>query len=122
PLTRRDLVLLGRDRHFLLQVLVLPLVWAIVPQSLPVKDPAWLLVIAFGTGFLFLWSAVSYILPMEGESLWMLFTWPHSLAKFLQRRLLLLLSLAACYAGLVMALGFLRMDAMPLDLRSLLFM
>ncbi|WP_141734372.1 hypothetical protein [Oligoflexus tunisiensis] len=122
PLTRRDLVLLGRDRHFLLQILVLPLLLALLPQSLPLQDPAWLSVIAFGTGFLFLWSAVFHILPMEGESLWMLFTWPHSLAKFLQRRLLLLLSLAVCYAGLVMGLGLLRMDTVSLEMGAIFSM
>jgi hypothetical protein len=111
PLTRRDLILLGRDRHFLLQMLVAPLIVAIVPQSSSPHHPSWILVMAFATGLLFLWSAILHILPMEGRSLWMLFTWPQSLAKFLWRRLRVLLTFAGCYTMLVLILSWKRYDS-----------
>lgn len=110
PLTRRDLILLARDRHFLLQMLVAPIIVAIIPQGLPLHDPAWVFLMAFGSGLFFLWSAVLHILPMEGRSLWMLFTWPQSLAQFLWRRLRVLLALAGCFAVLVLTLGWFRSD------------
>jgi hypothetical protein len=111
PLTRRDLILLSRDRHLMLQMLVAPCLVALLPQSLPLQEPAWVLVLAFGTGLLFLWSAVFQILPMEGRSLWMLYTWPQSLAQFLWRRLRLLLSLAAFYTMLLLTLAWVRADS-----------
>jgi hypothetical protein len=117
PLMRRDLMLLGRDRHFLLQILVMPLLLVIIPQSPPFHDPAWVSVLGFGAGFLFLWTAVFHILPMEGASLWMLFTWPQTLAQYLLRRLLLLLFFAASYAGLVMSLV-----ETPYEIGTFLFM
>ncbi len=118
PLTRRDLIMLARDRHFFLQILVAPLIAAIVPQGFIQQDPSWVLVTAFATGLLFLWSSVLYILPMEGRSLWMLFTWPHSLAYFLWCRLRVLLALAGCYTALVMVLGWIRWgrDSVPWDI------
>lgn len=113
PLTRRDLRLLGRDRHFLLQIIVGPLLFAIIP--LEMLDQVWsgtsvamLLSMAFIAGFLFLMGAVFQLLPMEGRSLWMIFTWPESLSRFVGRRLTLLIGLAAFYAGLVLLLGILR--------------
>lgn len=122
-LTRRDLVLLWRDRYFMLQILVTPLVFAIIPQSLPLQNPDWLLVMAFATGLLFLWSAVFHILPMEGRSLWMLFTWPQSLAGFLRRRLHVLLILTGFYVSLVLGLGFMRAGkVLPFDLLPVVFM
>lgn len=111
PLTRRDLILLRRDRHFMLQMLVAPWILALVPQSLPMVPVSWVWSMAFGTGVLFLWSAVFSILPMEGQSLWMIFTWPESIMKFLWRRLQFQLGLTAVYTFLVLMLGFWRLDS-----------
>jgi ABC-2 type transport system permease protein len=111
PLTRRDLILLRRDRHFMLQMLVAPWILSLLPQSLPRVPVTWVWAMAFGTGGLFLWSAVFSILPMEGQSLWMIFTWPESIMKFLWRRLQFQLGLTAVYTLLVLMLGFWRLDS-----------
>lgn len=110
PLTRRDLILLRRDRHFMLQMLVAPWIFALLPQSLPMMPASWVWAMAFAVGILFLWSAVFSILPMEGQSLWMIFTWPQSLLKYLWRRLQFQLGLTAVYTLLVLVLGFWRLD------------
>ncbi|HET9238129.1 MAG TPA: hypothetical protein VFO10_12795 [Oligoflexus sp.] len=110
PLTRRDLILLRRDRHFMLQMLVAPWIFALLPQSLPLMPASWVWAMAFAVGILFLWSAVFSILPMEGQSLWMIFTWPQSLLKYLWRRLQFQLGLTAVYTLLVLVLGFGRLD------------
>lgn len=111
PLTRRDLILLRRDRHFMLQMLVAPWTFALLPQSLPFMPASWVWTMAFAVGSLFLWSAVFSMLPMEGQSLWMIFTWPQSILKYLGRRLQFQLGLTAVYTLLVLGLGFWRLDS-----------
>jgi hypothetical protein len=116
PLTRRDLLMLRRDRHFMLQMLVAPWIFALLPQSLPLMPASWVWAMAFAVGILFLWSSVFSILPMEGQSLWMIFTWPQSILKYLWRRLQFQLGLTAVYTLLVLILGFWRLDSQVFSL------
>jgi hypothetical protein len=111
PLTRRDLLLLRRDRHFMMQMLVAPWIFTLLPQSLSFMPPSLVWAMAFGVGSLFLWSSVFSILPMEGQSLWMIFTWPQSFLKYLWLRLRFQLCLTAVYTLLVLILGFWRLDS-----------
>ena len=92
PVQRRELTLLGRDRNFLVQSLVLPLL--IVGGQLllgrsSVATTMWhdanvLASVAFGFAAYSLSMSAFQTLNTEGQALWLLYTFPHSIEDVLK--------------------------------------
>ena len=89
---RRELTLLGRDRNFLVQSLVVPLLIVggqILLGSSGVatsmwKDPNVLASVAFGLAAYSLSMSAFQTLNTEGHALWLLYTFPHSIEDVLK--------------------------------------
>jgi ABC-2 type transport system permease protein len=102
---RRELRLLGRDRTFMVQTLVLP-VLIVGTQVLfagsnifagAVDKPLYLAAIAFGlVSYTFMFSAFQ-TLNAEGQALWILYCVPHSLASVLWKKAALWAAVTAVY-------------------------
>jgi ABC-2 type transport system permease protein len=92
---RRELRLLGRDRNFLIQSLLLPLI--IVGGQLVfttsasaiaelASSPKFMAGMAFGIGAYMLMLSAFQTLNNEGQSLWMLYTFPRSIERVLKEK------------------------------------
>ncbi|QGZ41263.1 hypothetical protein IP92_00183 [Pseudoduganella flava] len=114
PLQRRELRLLGRDRSFLVQSLVVPVV--IIGSQVFFsgrmqafaelgQDQALLASIAFGLGSYVLLLSAFQTINTEGQSLWMLYTFPGTLERMLAEKARLWGLLALVYPAAVFALG-----------------
>lgn len=113
-LQRRELRLLGRDRAFLVQSLVVPLVIiasqlfftgrmeALAPLA---SDSALLASIAFGLGSYTLLLSAFQTINTEGQALWLLYTFPGTLERMLLEKARLWAVLAMVYPAAVFAAG-----------------
>jgi membrane protease YdiL (CAAX protease family) len=114
PLQRRELMLLGRDRNFLVQSLLVPVV--IVGSQLVFnnqlssiarigENQQLMAAVAFGIGSYVLMLSAFQTLNTEGNALWMLYTFPRSLESMLREKAKLWGVLALLYPLLVFATG-----------------
>jgi membrane protease YdiL (CAAX protease family) len=113
-LQRRELMLLGRDRNFLAQSLLIPVV-IIVSQllvsgqlssiTLLGQNQQLMAVIAFGIGSYVLLLSAFQAINTEGNALWMLYTFPRRIDSLLKEKAQLWTALAALYPLLIFATG-----------------
>ncbi|WP_395405864.1 CPBP family intramembrane glutamic endopeptidase [Pseudoduganella sp. UC29_106] len=114
PLQRRELRLLSRDRNFLVQSLLLPVI--IVGTQLIFNgtidkasdlgaDPRMLSVLAFAIGSYVLLLSAFQTLNREGQALWLLYTFPRSLESVLKEKAQLWAVLATAYPLLIFGIG-----------------
>jgi len=104
PIQKRELLLLLRDKRYLMQVLGLPL--AMVGSQLIFndhllssisRDPKWVAAFAFGIGaYTLIWSALSSLVT-EGDTLWLLYTFPRSLVSMMWEKTRIYMVLALTY-------------------------
>lgn len=115
PVQRRELRLLSRDRNFLVQTLLLPVV--IVGSQMMFNgtlssieqigdNPVTLSVMAFILGAYVLMLSAFQNLANEGQALWLLYTFPRPLESVLREKARLWGALALIYPAGVFALGF----------------
>ncbi|GAB2867203.1 hypothetical protein GCM10027277_40240 [Pseudoduganella ginsengisoli] len=113
-LQRRELRLLSRDRNFLVQSLLVPVV--IVGSQLVFnnqlqsfaqigENQQLMAAVAFGIGSYVLMLSAFQTLNTEGNALWMLYTFPRSLESMLKEKARLWGVLALSYPVLVFAAG-----------------
>jgi membrane protease YdiL (CAAX protease family) len=104
---RRELRLLGRDRSFMVQTLLLPLMMVGAQLLLNVhadfiaagvRAPSHLAAVAFGLAAYTLMFSAFQTLNAEGQSLWLMFCVPHSLESIVRQKALLWGSVATLYA------------------------
>ena len=114
PIKRRELRLLSRDRNFLIQSLLLPLI--VVGSQLVFSgsanalaemaaSPGFLAAMAFGIGSYMLMLSAFQTLNNEGQSLWMLYTFPRSLESVLREKAEFWAVLALLYPLLILAVS-----------------
>ena len=111
---RRELRLLGRDRTFMTQTLVLPVFTVAIQLVLNVRGnifagavdaPANLSAIAFGVAAYTLMFSAFQTLNAEGQSLWVLFCVPHSLDSILRQKAQLWAAVATVYPLVIFAIA-----------------
>ncbi|MBV8745529.1 MAG: hypothetical protein JO134_10865 [Xanthobacteraceae bacterium] len=106
PVQRRELLLLARDRTFMVQTLVLPL--SIVGMQVllnvhtnifvgAVDTPSTLAALAFGLAAYTLMFSAFQTLNAEGQALWILYCVPHSLETVLRQKAILWSAMAIIY-------------------------
>lgn len=114
PLQRRELRLLSRDRNFLVQSLLIPLI--IFGSQLVLNgqvdnmdqflgNPALLSSVAFGLGAYVLMLSAFQTINTEGHALWMLYTYPRSIGSMLAEKAQLWSMLALAYPLAVFGMG-----------------
>jgi membrane protease YdiL (CAAX protease family) len=113
-LQRRELRLLGRDRTFMAQTLLLPVFTVAVQLVLNVHSnifagavdaPANLSAIAFGVAAYTLMFSAFQTLNAEGQSLWVLFCVPHPLESILREKARLWATVAIIYPVVIFAIA-----------------
>lgn len=116
PIKRRELRLLGRDRNFLIQSLLLPLVIVggqliFTSSASAIADmadsPKFMAGMAFGIGSYMLMLSAFQTLNNEGQSLWMLYTFPRSIEQVLKEKAEFWGVLALLYPLLILAFALL---------------
>jgi len=111
----RELKLLGRDRNFLVQTLVLPIV--IIGMQVVInsksnflgwftENPERISALAFGASAYALMFSAFQTLNAEGRSLWVLYTLPHSLESILRQNGLLWTVSTLLYPVAIFGIGF----------------
>jgi membrane protease YdiL (CAAX protease family) len=114
PLQRRELRLLSRDRNFLVQSLLLPVIiigtqllfnGAVDKASDLGADPRLLAALAFGIGSYVLLLSAFQTVNREGQALWMLYTFPRTLESVLKEKAQLWAVLATVYPLAVFGAG-----------------
>ena len=114
PIMRRELQLLSRDRNFLIQSLLLPLmiigsqmIFSGSPAafSYMAARPEFMAGIGCGLATYMLMLSAFQTLNSEGESLWMLYTFPRSLESVLRDKAKFWSVLALVYPALMLAAG-----------------
>jgi len=128
PLQRRELRLLSRDRNFLVQSLLLPIIilgtqlifnGAVDSADQLGADPRLLAAMAFGIGGYVLMLSAFQTINREGQALWMLYTFPRTLESVLREKAQLWAVLAAAYPLAVYTAGLAfsaRLDASLISL------
>ncbi|HTI04854.1 MAG TPA: type II CAAX endopeptidase family protein [Gemmatimonadales bacterium] len=117
PVQRRELTLLARDRNFMVQTLVLPVViigmqWMLNGRVDSVaqiwSDARAVAVGVFGVAAYALMLSAFQTLAAEGGALWLLYTFPHPIEAILRdkARLWSVLALAYPVIGFALLLGF----------------
>jgi membrane protease YdiL (CAAX protease family) len=115
PIKRRELRLLSRDRNFLVQTLLLPVVivgsqmlfnGALSHISQLGHNPGMMSAIAYGIGVYVLMLSAFQNLATEGQALWLLYCFPRSLESTLREKAQLWGVLAMIYPVAVYAIGF----------------
>lgn len=123
PIKRRELRLLSRDRNFLIQSLLLPiiivgsqLVFTGSPDALAemARSPKFMAGMAFGIGSYMLMLSAFQTLNSEGQALWMLYTFPHSLESVLKEKAQFWAVLALIYPLLILGAGLWLAPSMAL--------
>ena len=113
PVMRRELRLLARDRNFLVQTLVLPLIMVLSQLVFNGKldtigqfgqTPMVAAAIAFGLGVYVLMLSAFQTLNNEGNALWLLFTVPRSVESVLKEKARLWSVLALIYPLMIAAI------------------
>jgi membrane protease YdiL (CAAX protease family)/predicted esterase len=118
----KDLLLLLRDRNFLVQTLVVPLAMAgsqaaingeatLAALASPTHGPA----IAFGLGAYVLVFSALQVLGAEGQGLWLLYTVPRRLDDLLLRKAAVWGGIALVYTGAVLAAAAVWQKAISLE-------
>jgi len=129
PIKRRELRLLSRDRNFLVQTLLLPVVivgsqmlfnGALSHISQLGHNPGMMSAIAYGIGVYVLMLSAFQNLATEGQALWLLYCFPRSLESTLREKAQLWAVLALIYPVAVYGIGF--HYGAQLDSRLLLMM
>ena len=120
PVQRRELTLLGRDRNFLVQSLVLPLL--IVGGQLLLgrsgvatnmwHDPNVLASVAFGLAAYSLSMSAFQTLNTEGHALWLLYTFPVSIEVVLKDKAKLWGVITLAYPTVLFAIGMIMTPAL----------
>jgi len=114
PLQRRELRLLSRDRNFLVQSLLIPLIifgsqlllnGQVKNMHQFISDPALLSSVAFGLGAYVLMLSAFQTINTEGHALWLLYTYPKSIGGMLAEKAQLWSVLALVYPLSVFAMG-----------------
>lgn len=114
PIKRRELRLLARDRNFLMQSLLLPLIifgsqllFTGTADALTEigNSPRFLAATAFGIGSYMLMLSAFQTLNNEGQSLWMLYTFPRSIESVLKEKAEFWAVLALLYPVLMLGAG-----------------
>ncbi|HYG73979.1 MAG TPA: CPBP family glutamic-type intramembrane protease [Planctomycetota bacterium] len=100
----KELRLLFRDRNFLVQTLVVPVLgigfqFLMSPELLAgaAGDLRHASTMAFGLGTYVLMFSAFQVLTVEGQGLWMLYTFPQDLSSILQRKTMLWCGFAMAY-------------------------
>ena len=123
PIKRRELRLLSRDRNFLIQSLLLPLiivgsqlVFTGSPDALAemAHSPTFMAGMAFGIGSYMLMLSAFQTLNSEGQALWMLYTFPRSLESVLKEKAEFWAVLALIYPLLILGAGLWLAPSMAL--------
>ncbi|KQV51112.1 MULTISPECIES: CPBP family intramembrane glutamic endopeptidase [unclassified Duganella] len=113
-LQRRELRLLSRDRNFLVQSLLIPLIifgsqlvlnGQVKNMGQFISDPALLSSVAFGLGAYVLMLSAFQTVNTEGHALWLLYTYPKSIGSMLAEKAQLWSVLALVYPLGVFAMG-----------------
>src|SRR5262249_8412358 len=111
PVQRRELRLLGRDRNFLVQTFLMPLLIVgmqvyLGSRSLKVAsvDPSSALAAGFAVAAYSLMFSAFQIVNAEGQALWLLFTLPQRLEKVLLEKVKMWAGVALLYP--VAVIGF----------------
>lgn len=121
PVQRRELTLLARDRNFLVQTMVLPILivgvqWALNGRVTSFAqiwaNPQAVAAGVFGVAAYALMLSAFQTLAAEGGALWMLYTFPHSIEAVLRDKARLWSVLALIYP--VIGFGFLCAFGPPL--------
>jgi ABC-2 type transport system permease protein len=118
----KDLLLLLRDRNFLVQTLVVPLAMAgaqaaingeatLAALASPTHGPA----IAFGLGCYVLMFSALQVLGAEGQGLWLLYTVPRRLDDLLLRKAAVWGGIALIYTTAVLAAAAVWQKAISLE-------
>jgi len=111
PIKRRELRLLGRDRNFLIQSLLLPLIivggqlmFTASPSAIAdmATSPKFMAGMGFGIGSYMLMLSAFQTLNNEGHSLWMLYTFPYSIEQVLKEKAQFWGALALLYPLLIL--------------------
>jgi len=106
PLQRRELRLLSRDRNFLVQSLLIPLIifgsqlvlnGRVEDLGQFIRDPALMSSVAFGLGAYVLMLSAFQTINTEGHALWMLYTYPKDIGSMLAEKAQLWSVLALAY-------------------------
>jgi ABC-2 type transport system permease protein len=114
PLQRRELRLLSRDRNFLVQSLLIPLIifgsqlvlnGQVKNMGQFISDPALLSSVAFGLGAYVLMLSAFQTINTEGHALWLLYTYPKTIGSMLAEKAQLWSVLALVYPLAVFAMG-----------------
>jgi membrane protease YdiL (CAAX protease family) len=110
---RRELLLLGRDRNFLIQTLFMPLFIVGMQVYIGARDiklgrfePASLFAAGFAVAAYSLMFSAFQIVNSEGQALWLLFTLPRRLEKVLLEKVKLWTGVALFYPLAVIVLYF----------------
>ncbi|HEY0065090.1 MAG TPA: CPBP family intramembrane glutamic endopeptidase [Telluria sp.] len=128
PVKRRELRLLARDRNFLIQSLLLPviifgsqLLFTGSPDALGsiLESPRFLAATAFGIGSYMLMLSAFQTLNNEGQSLWILYTLPTSIEQVLRQKAEFWAVLALLYPLLMLGAGLLFAPALAAETLSL---
>ena len=105
----KDVRLLLRDRNFLVQTMIVPLIFVgyqliFNPALLraAMQNSSHASAVAFGLGAYTLMSTAFSVLSVEGNSLWMLYTFPRPLHSILLQKTLLWTGFALIYSSAVM--------------------
>lgn len=126
PIQRRDLRLLGRDRNYMVQSLLVPIV--VIGMQLLVNGTgasvftgghAALAALAFGLSAYLLLLSASQALNTEGAALWLLYSLPRPLAGVLVDKLLMWALVAGAYATATFAIGIALGHGVDAELVSL---
>ncbi|MES2300106.1 MAG: type II CAAX endopeptidase family protein [Pseudomonadota bacterium] len=129
PIQRRELRLLSRDRNFLVQSVLLPVV--IIGSQLMFngklsaiselgQHPTTMAGIAFGMAAYMLMMSAFQTLNNEGQSLWMLFTFPRSIQSVLKEKAQLWAVLAMVYPLAIFGLGLWQAPQLGWQMLSLI--
>jgi ABC-2 type transport system permease protein len=128
PVQRRELRLLSRDRTFLVQTLVLPVVIVVSQliingrwssQTLHNLSDSTMATVAFGIAAYMLMLSAFQTLNSEAGALWLLYTVPHSLAGVLLEKARLWAVLALIYPVAVFTIGIVSTGRVDIELIGL---
>lgn len=128
PVQARELRLLSRDRNFLVQTLVLPVVIIGAQLLFNVRGdiftsigqhPEHLAAVAFGTSAYALLFSAFQTLNAEGHALWILYCVPHSLESILRQKALLWGILSLIYSVVIIGVGAALDGAVSIELIGL---
>ncbi len=119
----KEMLLLVRDRNFLAQTLVVPII--VIGFQL-LLNPNLLrsmggqfnhsAILAFGIGAYVLMAGAFQVLAAEGNSLWLLYTFPQRIEKIMMRKALLWSALSSVYTLAVLVIAWARQPAVRLEM------